>query len=170
MMNRKQIRGEPLHILLVEDNLAHAELVIRSLRDHRLINTIEHLSNGEAALDYVFRRGAYAGAECSPRPDLILLDLRLPRIDGLEVLKELKQSEDLRTIPVVILTTSEAEQDIARAYHDHANSYLVKPVDFSKFTRLIEDLGYYWLAWNCCPPEPGSYPADDIQHDSDCGD
>jgi CheY-like chemotaxis protein len=149
MANKEHIRGEPLNILLVEDNLAHAELVIRSLRDHRIINEIEHLSNGEAALDYLFRRKAYANAEHSPRPHLILLDLRLPRVDGLEVLKEIKCSDDLRTIPVVILTTSEAEQDVARAYQYYANSYLAKPVDFTKFVRLIEDLGFYWLAWNC---------------------
>jgi CheY-like chemotaxis protein len=153
MVSSDQIRGEPLNILLVEDNLAHAELVIRSFRDHRIINEIEHLSNGETALDYLFRRGPYTSPQSSPRPHLILLDLRLPRVDGLEVLKEIKRSDALRTIPVVILTTSETEQDIVKAYQYYANSYLVKPVDFAKFVRLIEDLGFYWLAWNYYPHE-----------------
>ena len=156
MISRAKIQGEELHILLVEDNLAHAELVMRSLRDYHIINTVEHLSNGEAALDYVFRRGAYASAERSPRPHLILLDLRLPRIDGLDVLKAIKASQELHTIPVVILTTSEAEQDMTRAYQHHANSYLVKPVDFDTFTQLMEELGLYWLAWNYSPWSPST--------------
>ena len=151
MISKEHKPEEPLRILLIEDNLAHAELVMRSFRDHRIVHKIEHLSNGEAALDYLFRRGAYASVEKSPRPHVILLDLRLPRIDGLEVLKEIKDSTDLRTIPVVILTTSEAEQDVARAYGYHANSYLIKPVDFTQFVHLIEELGFYWLAWNHYP-------------------
>ncbi|MFQ6041307.1 MAG: response regulator [Candidatus Poribacteria bacterium] len=145
------MEGEPLVILLVEDNLGHAELVIRSFQEHRVANKIHHVLDGEVALDYLFRRGDYADPENSPRPHLILLDLRLPRIDGLEVLKEIKVDEKLRCIPVVILTTSEAESDLARAYDNHANSYLVKPVDFDKFTQLMQDLGFYWLCWNCQP-------------------
>ena len=86
-----------------------------------------------------------------PWPDMILLDLRLPRIDGLEVLKEIKTDKELRCIPVVVLTTSEAESDIARAYDYYANSYLVKPMDFDKFTQLMQDLGFYWLVWNRLP-------------------
>ncbi|MFQ5571021.1 MAG: response regulator [Rhodothermales bacterium] len=141
----------PLTVLLIEDNPAHAELVVRSLKNHRLANKVVHLSDGEMALKYLFRRGAYADPERSPRPHVILLDLRLPRVDGLDVLKEIKTSESLRTIPVVVLTTSEAERDVAQAYEQHANSFVVKPLDFDQFTRLMEELGFYWLDWNYHP-------------------
>lgn len=144
--------GEPLIILLVEDNPDHAELILRSFEEHRVANRIFHVQDGEAALDYLFRRGCYTDPKSSPRPHVILLDLRLPRIDGLEVLKEIKSSEELQQIPVVALTTSESEQDMAGAYRRHVNSYLVKPVDFDKFNRLMDDLGFYWLAWNRKPP------------------
>ena len=142
------MKGEPVLVLLVEDNEAHAELVKRGLADHRVVSEIKHVSDGEAALEYLFQRGAYADKERSPRPHLILLDLRLPKVDGLEVLQTLKESPALRTIPVVVLTTSEAGRDVARAYDYHVNSYLVKPVGFEKFTQLLRDLGFYWLAWN----------------------
>lgn len=145
------MNGEPLVVLLVEDNPEHAELVIRSFKDHRVANKIHLIADGEAALDYLFRRGAFSDREKSPRPHVILLDLRLPKIDGLEVLKEIKRSDDIKQIPVVILTTSEAEVDLAKAYRNHANSYLVKPVDFDKFTELMHDLGFYWLGWNRQP-------------------
>jgi CheY-like chemotaxis protein len=135
-------------VLLVEDNADHAELVLRTFEGHSIPVRIHHVTDGEAALDYVFRRGRFGRPEQSPRPHLILLDLRLPRVDGLEVLREIKESADLQEIPTVILTTSEAERDVARAYQHHANSYLVKPVDFSKFTKLMDDLGLYWLGWN----------------------
>ena len=139
MISRK-INGDAFTILLVEDNPAHAELVIRSFEDHRLANKIIHLSDGEAALEYLFQRGIFSDEKSSPRPHVILLDLRLPRIDGLDVLKEIKSSESLRNIPVVILTTSEAERDAERAYEQHANSFVVKPVDFSRFTDLMKEL------------------------------
>ncbi len=142
------MHAEPLIILLVEDNFDHAELIMRGLEDHRVINQIYHVADGEAALNYLFRRDEYADPKKNPKPHLVLLDLRLPKIDGLEVLKEVKTSETLRAIPVVILTSSSAENDVARAYDYHANSYLVKPVDFDQFTRLMNDLGFYWLAWN----------------------
>ncbi len=145
------MEGEPLIILLVEDNPDHAELVARSFREHRVANQIHHVIDGEAALDYLFRRGEYADPESSPHPHVILLDLRLPKIDGLQVLQEIKIDEKLCCIPVVVLTTSEAENDMARAYEHHANSYLVKPVDFGKFTELMDDLGFYWLGWNRQP-------------------
>jgi len=145
------MEGEALIILLIEDNPAHAELVIRSLRRHRIVNEIYHVSDGEEALNYLFRRGNYAAPEKSPRPNLILLDLRLPKIDGLEVLKEIKTTEHLQRLPIVILSTSNAEIDVARAYDYHANSYLVKPIDFDKFAKLMNDLGFYWLCWNCRP-------------------
>ena len=150
-MGNDSLRGDPLAILLVEDNPAHAELVRRSLEEHRVANQIYHVTNGEAALDYLHQRNGYADPKQSPRPHVILLDLRLPRIDGLEVLEEIKTSPDLKDIPVVVLTTSSAEQDVARAYDNHANSYLVKPMDFEKFVQMMEELGFYWLGWNHCP-------------------
>ncbi|MBN2172372.1 MAG: response regulator [Candidatus Krumholzibacteriota bacterium] len=144
----RRSHGEPLRILLVEDEPAHAELVMRSFEDHEIPNRIYHVSDGEQALNFLFRRGEYADRNHCPRPDVILLDLRLPRIDGLEVLKEIKADDDVRHIPVVILTSSEAEMDIAKAYDYHVNSYLVKPIDFDKFTRMMETLSDYWLVWN----------------------
>ncbi len=150
-MTNLKLNGDAFTILLVEDNPAHAELVMRSFEDHRVANQIIHLSDGEAALEYLFQRGSFADENTSPRPHVILLDLRLPRIDGLDVLKEIKSSDDLRSIPVVILTTSEAERDAARAYEQHANSFVVKPLDFSRFTDLMKELGFYWLGWNYFP-------------------
>ena len=147
----KPVNGNPLVILLVEDNPAHAELVSRSFEDHRVANQIYHVADGEAALDYLWRRGDYAEPADSPRPHIILLDLRLPKIDGLEVLKTIKSTSDFETIPVIILTTSAAERDVVKAYEAHANSYLVKPVDFEKFTKLMDELGFYWLGWNHYP-------------------
>ena len=150
-MNDVKINGEPLIILLVEDNPDHAELIRRSLDEHRVANKLYHVLDGEAALSYLFRRGDFSDPKKSPSPTVILLDLRLPKVDGLEVLKEIKTSEEHHKIPVVILTTSTAERDVAQAYNYDANSYLVKPVDFSKFTRMMDDLGFYWLGWNHYP-------------------
>jgi CheY-like chemotaxis protein len=138
-------------VMLIEDNLDHAELVMRTLSEHKVVNQIRHFTEGQSALDYLFRRGEYTDPETSPRPSLILLDLRLPRVDGLDILRDIKNSDELRCIPVIILTTSEAERDIARAYLNHANSYLVKPVGFEEFNKLMEDLGFYWLGWNTSP-------------------
>ncbi len=146
-----ELTGEPLHILLVEDNEAHAELVIRGMRDQQVANRIHHVVDGEQALDYLFQRGAYADAVKNPRPNFVLLDLRLPRVDGLDVLKTIKTTPELLRIPVVILTSSDAESDIAKSYDYHANSYIVKPLDFRTFTSLMKDLGFYWLGWNAKP-------------------
>ncbi len=147
------MQGEPSVILLVEDNLDHSELIQRCFREHLPTAAVYHVSDGEAALDYLFRRSGTVGADPqkSPRPHVILLDLRLPKVDGLEVLKVIKTDHDLRRIPVVILTSSEIEEDLVGAYDNHANSYLVKPVDFYKFTQLMNDLGLYWLGWNRHP-------------------
>ena len=143
--------GEALTILLVEDNDDHAELVLRTFEDHVIANQMIRVCDGREALDYLLQCGRYQPpAECV-RPNLILLDLRLPKIDGLEVLQTIKQSESLRSIPVVMLTSSESESDVARAYGSYANSYLVKPLDFVKFSHLMKDLGYYWLCWNTNP-------------------
>lgn len=143
--------GEPVLVMLVEDNADHAELVIRTLEDHRIANKIKHFTDGQSALDYLMRRGMYEDPESSPRPHMILLDLRLPRVDGLEVLRIIKEQQDTKNIPVIVLTTSEAEKDVARAYESYVNSYLVKPVGFEEFSRLMDDLGFYWLGWNTHP-------------------
>ena len=147
-MSDSKLKGDPLIILLVEDNPAHAELVMRALESNRVENQIHHVVDGEQALDYLHHRGEFAQPGASPRPQLVLLDLRLPKIDGLEVLKHIKTTDELRSIPTVVLTTSEAEMDITKAYDGYANSYLVKPIDFDKFKSLMADLGFYWLAWN----------------------
>ncbi len=144
-------KGNPITILLVEDDPAHAEIVRRNLGDFRVANRIIHVSDGQAALDYLFHEGAYADAQANPRPSLILLDLRLPKVDGLEVLRRIKEDEQLKLLPTVVLTTSAAESDMIGAYANGAGSYLVKPVDFEKFTKLMEAFGYYWLAWNRFP-------------------
>ncbi len=150
-MNNNKINGEPVTVLLVEDNEAHAELVMHSFTEHRIANKIYHVSDGEEALDYLYRRGDYADQLKSPQPHLILLDLRLPKVDGMEVLKEIKSSKELDKIPTVVFTSSNVETDAARAYEYRANSYLVKPIDHEKFHQLLNDLGFYWLAWNYYP-------------------
>lgn len=135
-------------ILLVEDNVDHAELVIRNLERHQVMSTLIHVEDGAEAIDYLNRQGKYEDQTQYPRPQLILLDLRLPKIDGLTVLELIKNSEELRKIPVIVLTSSQAEADINSAYLRRANSYIVKPLDFEKFVQLMNDLGFYWLGWN----------------------
>ena len=122
----------------------------------RIANRLKHVWDGEEALDYLYRRGKFTDRSESPRPGVILLDLRLPKIDGLEVLNTIKADPDLRRIPVVVLTTSAAETDKIKAYESFANSYLVKPVDYTQFVALMQSLGYYWLAWNDYPYERDS--------------
>ncbi len=153
MLNHPQVSEQQLLILLVEDNPAHAELVKRSLQEQRIGYQITHLSDGEKAVEYLFQRGDYADKQKHPRPHIILLDLRLPRLDGLDVLRQIKTADEeaIRRIPVVVLTTSEAEQDLAQAYNRRANSYVVKPLDFEGFTALTDDLGSYWRRWNYYP-------------------
>jgi len=145
------MEGQPLRVLFAEDNVAHATLVLRSLEEHGLAVQITHVRDGEEAISYLKHRGPFADPEKSPRPDLVLLDLRMPKVDGLEVLRRIKTDDDLHRLPVVILTTSEAESDVAKAYDLRANSYLVKPIDFAKFSDLMHDLGLYWSMWNRTP-------------------
>ena len=140
--------GEPLVLLLIEDNVAHAEMVKRSFEQHKIANVIQHVDDGQKAIDYIFRKGEYTDDDKYPLPHIILLDLRLPKVDGLEVLRQIKTSDERRKTPVVILSTSAADKDIAMAYEYHANSYVVKPMDFIKFEALMEDLGYFWMIWN----------------------
>jgi len=136
------------NVLLVEDDPGHAELVIRNLKRHDIPNKIFHVIDGEQALDFLFNKGNYTDCNAFPRPHLILLDLRLPKIDGLEVLKIVKTTETLSSIPLIILTTSRAKNDIEIAYKYNANSYLVKPIDYNDFNKLLQDFGYYWFKWN----------------------
>jgi two-component system, response regulator len=141
----------PVSILLIEDNDDHAELIMRCFENHGLANTIRHIRDGEQALHYLFNEVGKEDPTENPMPGLILLDLRIPKIDGLEVLKRIKGSESFKQIPVVVLTSSENDKDIRAAYENYANSYMVKPVDFHKFVDLMKDLGFYWLAWNRGP-------------------
>jgi two-component system, response regulator len=135
-------------VLLVEDDPGHAELTRRNLEQVRRPMRLIHVSDGQAALDYLYQKGDYAAPADAPRPHLILLDLRLPRVDGLEVLRRIKEDGELRGVPVVILTTSYSARDVQQAYANHVSSYLVKPVDFDKFTQLMENMASYWLVWN----------------------
>jgi CheY-like chemotaxis protein len=145
------MKGEPIVILLVEDDPAHAEIVRRNFEECRLANRLIHVSDGQAALDYLNHQNGFSDPATAPRPGIILLDLRLPKVDGMEVLKIVKTDPKLSSIPVVILTTSGTEKDMVQAYALHANSYLVKPVDFTKFTELLTVFGFYWVAWNKRP-------------------
>jgi CheY-like chemotaxis protein len=138
-------------ILLVEDDADHTELVRRAIeeldRDVRLVA----LADGEVALDYLFRRGEWADPQRSPKPRLVLLDLRLPRLDGFSVLREVKSSPALRHVPVVILTSSSSDRDVEQAYAEHANSYLVKPHDYERLVTLLGRTRDYWLVRNRGP-------------------
>ena len=134
--------GKPIEILMIEDNPGDVRLTVEALKDTKLNNNLSVVENGVEALSYLRREGDYADA---PRPDLILLDLNLPRKDGREVLEEIKQDEDLGRIPVVVLTTSQAEEDILKTYDLHANCFISKPVDLEQFTQVIQSIEVFWL-------------------------
>jgi CheY-like chemotaxis protein len=140
-MNGKPTR--PIRILLVEDSPSDARLTLTALKQAKVANEVSHVEDGEQAMAFLRRQGAYTG---SFRPDLILLDLNLPRKDGREVLKELKADQDLCTIPVVVLTTSKAEEDIIRSYQLHANCYITKPVNFDRFLEVVQSIEHFWLS------------------------
>lgn len=141
------------HILLVEDNRMDVELTLDAFREAKLVNTIQVASNGQEALDYLFGRGPYADRKTFPMPNLVLLDLKLPGIDGFEVLRQIKSTPILKRLPVVILTSSKEEGDRALSYDRGANSYLVKPVSFEGFMGVVRQIEGYWLALNIAPPE-----------------
>jgi len=140
----------PIEILLVEDSPSDAQLAIEALQAAKIANRLSHVEDGVEALQFVRRQGPYRDA---PRPDLILLDLNLPRKDGREVLEELKQDPDLKTIPVVVLTTSRSEQDVLRSYKLHANCYISKPVDFTQFMEVVRSIEHFWLTVVTLPKE-----------------
>ena len=140
----------PIEILLVEDDPSHAEISRRNLSVEGVPpNRLVHVADGQQALDYLFGEGSYT--KTPPKPNIILLDLRLPRVDGLGVLRRIKASDTLKKIPVVVLTTSAISEDINSAYEAGASSYLVKPIDFTAFLRLMENFRDYWLSWNRYP-------------------
>jgi CheY-like chemotaxis protein len=142
---------DEVEILLVEDNPYDAELTLRALKSEGLANKIITFPDGVEALEFLFGAGDYAGRNLAVRPKVIFLDLKLPRISGLEVLQRIKGDARTRTIPVVMLTSSQEESDIVKSYKLGVNSYMVKPVDFDKFFQMVEDLGLYWLLLNKVP-------------------
>lgn len=135
-------------IMLIEDDMDHAELIIRTTKEHPIPNEVRHFSEGRSALDYLFCHNNFRDVVSSSRPQIILLDVHLPGMDGIDILKTIKASDELRMIPVVMLTTSANESDITRAYYNHANSYLVKPVGCEEFKELMDTLCSYWLGNN----------------------
>ena len=138
-------------ILLVEDNEHEAQLTIRSLRKNNLANRLLHINDGSEALDFIFGRNKYAGNEVSAGLKLILLDLKLPKIDGLDILKNIKGDQRTKKIPVVVLTSSKEEQDIISSYKLGVNSYIVKPVSYESFSKAVSELGMYWMMLNVPP-------------------
>jgi chemotaxis family two-component system response regulator Rcp1 len=142
-------QAKPIEILLVEDNPGDARLARESLKDSKIRNSLSHVKDGVEALAFLRRQGDYAAA---PRPDLILLDLNLPRKDGREVLAEIKNDPDLKRIPVVILTISKDEEDVLRTYNLHANCYITKPIDLSQFMKVVRSIEDFWLTIVRLPP------------------
>jgi two-component system, response regulator len=141
-------------ILLVEDNPDDVQLTQRSLRKNNILNEVVVARDGVEALDYLFGRGAHAGRDLKQLPVVVLLDIKLPKIDGIEVLRTIRQDERTRLLPVVILTSSKEDSDLLNGYRLGANSYVRKPIDFVQFNEAIKHLGLYWLLWNEAPPIP----------------
>jgi len=140
-----------IEILMVEDRDEDIELAMRALKKNNIANNIEIVKDGEKALEFIFATGEFSERKISQQPKLILLDLKLPKVDGLEVLREIKADERTKSIPVVILTSSDESSDIKEAYKMGANSYIVKPVNFDNFVKAVADLGLYWLLLNRSP-------------------
>lgn len=145
------MENDTIEILLIEDNMNDAELAIRALRSGKLNNNLIHLKNGAEALEFLFGTGKFDCRDTSNKPKVILLDLKMPKVDGLEVLTRIKANELTKAIPVVVLTSSKEHPDIERAYSLGANSYIVKPVEFDEFAKVVTDLGFYWLLKNQPP-------------------
>ncbi len=147
----KQGGGKPIDILLVEDNPGDVMLVEEVLSDSKVWNRLHVVSDGEQAMEFVRRQGKHAGA---PRPDIILLDLNLPKKSGREVLREVKTHPDLKTIPVVVLTSSKSDDDVVKSYELHANAYILKPVDFHQFMKVMRAIEDFWFVTVKLPPRP----------------
>lgn len=144
-----------VEILLVEDNPTDAELCIRALKKNNLANKLVWVKDGAEALDFLFATGAYADRSVSCPPKVVLLDLRLPKVDGMEVLRKVKEDERTRAVPVVVLTSSKEDRDVAESYKLGVNSYISKPVEFDEFARTVSELGLYWLLVNRPPVTKG---------------
>ena len=142
-----------VEILLVEDNPGDAELIIRALRKVNLANHLIHVKDGEEALEFIFATGAFTGREKKNMPKVILLDIKMPKVDGIEVLRQIKANNETKRIPVVIMTSSKEEQDIIRSYELGVNSFVVKPVEFNDFAKAVSELGLYWVLINQPPAE-----------------
>ena len=142
------MNNEPSDILIVEDNQNDVLLTIRSLKKHKLANSIIHVSDGQAAIDYLFGEGSHQGRNVMEQPRVVLLDLKLPKLDGLQVLARIRADQRTKLLPVVILTSSQEESDLVQSYNLGANSYIVKPVEFENFAKSIYEIGLYWLLLN----------------------
>ncbi len=145
------MNNQESEIILAEDNMDDAEMTIRALRQVNLADKLVHLEDGQEILDYLFGEGQYAGRNISNKPKVILLDIKMPKVDGIEVLKQLKANENTKKIPVVIMTSSNEERDMIAAYSLGVNSYIVKPMDFAGFFKAVSELGLYWLITNKTP-------------------
>jgi len=145
------MRSSEIEILLVEDNKSDAMLTIRALKKHHLANNLVHLIDGAQALDFIFGKGEYEGRDMNDQPKVIFLDIKMPKVGGLEVLRTLKADDRTKLIPVVMMTSSKQEKDIIESYELGVNSYVVKPVGFENFSKTIADLGFYWLVVNNVP-------------------
>jgi two-component system, response regulator len=142
------MENEEIEILIIEDNISDAEMTIRALRKNNLANNLLHVQDGEEGLDYIFCRGKYAGRRIENIPRVILLDLKMPKVNGIEVLQQIKEDERTKCIPVVILTSSKEDPDIKACYKLGVNSYVVKPVAFDSFAKAVSELGLYWMIVN----------------------
>lgn len=143
--------NQSVEILLVEDNSSDAEMTIDALKSSNVANKLLHVKDGAAALDFIFAEGEYAGRQIADKPRVILLDLKMPKVNGLEVLEKIRRDERTKTIPVVILTSSKEDPDIRRCYELGVNSYVVKPVEFDDFQKAISEIGLYWMIVNQQP-------------------
>jgi two-component system, response regulator len=147
-----------IEILLVEDNSSDAELALHALRKSKLANRIQVVRDGEEALDFLFCRGAFSGRRFDAAPQLVLLDLKLPKVNGLQVLQAVKSDARTKAIPIIVLTSSKEERDLVTSYKLGVNSYIQKPVNFGEFQEVVRQLGMYWLLVNCKPPAAAHSP------------
>ena len=152
--------ADPIEILLVEDNPNDEELTLYALKKNNITNQIQVVRDGAEALEYLFCTGAYAHRQINEPPKVVLLDLKLPKVDGLEVLEQVKSDPRTRAIPVVVLTSSQEERDIVESYQLGVNSYIVKPVDFEQFIEAVRQLGMYWMLLNISPAQSNSSDSD----------